>query len=139
VLALALIAAVAVWPPWQTVAQGSTAGPPISPTPAAFVVGSPAGVGRFSAFLRPEDAVVARRVDFEHDVVVAAFVTTPTPCHRVEIVGLQRARGTLTVTVTVHPPAGCIFPLASPYHLVEVPRPLVGSPLPRRTRVLVLR
>lgn len=139
VLALALIAAVAVWPPWQTIAQGSTAGPPISPSPAAFVVGSPPAVDRFSAFLRPEDATAVRRVDFERNVVVAAFVATPTPCHRVEIVGLQRVRAALTVTVTVHPPAACIFPVASPYHLVAVPRLLIGRPLPRQVQVRVLR
>jgi hypothetical protein len=135
VLALALVSAL-LWPPWQTVAQGSplSGGKP-RPSAAAFVAGTPAGTSRFTGFLLPADATAVRRADFRSKVIVAAILSAPTPCYKTEIVGLRRARKTLIVTAARHePPPGtvCILTLGWPYHVIAVPRTIIGRPLPKK-------
>ena len=134
-LTLALTSAL-VWPPWYTVAQASPGSDgKARPNAAAFVAGTRAATSRFTGFLLPADATAVRSADFRNKVIVAAILKAPTPCYRTEIVGLHRARQTLTVTATRHEfPAGtgCVFTVGWPYHVIAVPRPIIGRPLPKK-------
>jgi len=131
---IALLLAAAIWPPWQTVAQGASL-EARDFGHKAFVAGTLSATRAFTPYLRDEDKGAVTRVNFTQVVVVAALTTSPTPCYRIEIVDLRRRRRTLTVTAVLHPPPpriGCIFAVGRPYHVISVARRVVGTPLPRR-------
>lgn len=132
---LALAFAVALSsPPWQTIAQGGSF--EIRPIrQPAFIAATRARATAFSRYLREEDRVAVSNVDFRKNVAVAAFAVVPTRCYRLEIVNLQRRMRVLTLTAVVRTPpdgTGCILPLTRIYHVIAVPRSVIGRPLPQR-------
>ena len=133
---IALLLAAAIWPPWQTVAQGTSL-QTLDFRQKAFIAGTFVAAARFTPYLRDEDKAAVARVHFAHIVLVAALSTSPDTCGLLEIVNLRRSRQTLTVSAVMHlrpldPHLGCLFTEARPYHVISVPRRVIGTPLPRR-------
>jgi hypothetical protein len=130
-----LLVALTLWPSWQTVAQGASSAGACELRSKVFVAGTFRAAVAFIPCLRDEDQAAVARVHFTSVVLVAALSTTPTPCYRLEIVDLRRYKQTLTVDAVVRPPPadiGCIFTVGRPYHVIAVPRLLIGRPLPQR-------
>ena len=132
---IALLLAAAIWPPWQTVAQ-STSIQALDFRSRAFVAGTFEATTAFTPYLLEQDRTLLAFVDFMHVVLVAALSTSADTCYRLEIVNLRRLGPTLTVSVVLHdihsPRIGCLFAVSRPYHVISVPRSVIGRPLPRR-------
>jgi hypothetical protein len=131
---VAFLLAAALWPPWQTVAQGAAVGIR-PPHPEAFVAGTSRATASFAHYLRKEDEAAVAKVDFGRVVLVAALTAAPTPCYKLEIVNLRRKLQTLTVFAVLYPPppdVGCIDSVGGPYHVISLARRVIGRPLPRR-------
>jgi hypothetical protein len=129
-LAIALLAAPAAWPPWQTVAQHDVAR---APRQRAFVAGSLQAAHAFAIFLRPDERAELAALDFRTQAVVAVFRTVPSTGYIVEIRSMRRRKSRLTIVATIQAPTGPVSPvITTACHVVSIPKHLLGTPLPRR-------
>ena len=125
--------AAGAWPPWETVAQGASAQ---MPSEKAFVAGSLRATTPFAIALTEDDRARLRAVDFRTRAVVAVFRGFTSTGYTLEIRSMRRRKATLKVWVAVRAPTGPVNPVVvAGYHVVSVPRRVLGTPLPRRVVV----
>ena len=129
-MAIALLAASAAWPPWQTIAQHDVTN---GPRQRAFVAGSLQATHAFAIFLRPEERAALAALDFRTQAVVAVFRPVPSTGYTLEIRSLRRRKSRLTIVAAIRAPTGPVSPvITTACHVVSVPKRLLGTPLPRR-------
>ena len=146
-LALSLIAAAVLASPaaacleFSTVTQGSQL-PPVEPPRSVYLARNAAAASSLAPFVDADSRPFLARIDYRRYVVVAAFEAAPDSCATVSITKLVRKKETLTVTAEMRrarPGALCALAVHSTYHVVKVRRAALGTPLPRRVRLVVRR
>lgn len=93
---------------------------------------------RFALALRAEDRAKLFEVDYRRSLVLAVFSTFGECGHSVEIRELRRIRRTLIVNAVrsgLPPGVGACFAVTTQYHVVKIPRAVLGSPRPLRVVV----